>query len=129
MFADDTTLMHNDSNIETLLGKLNSCLIELKNWCTFNRMDINWTKTKVMFIHNKRNILIPEVIPFDGHDIEVVNEFKLLGITIDNKMNFKGHVNDLRKSINKKLYSITQLFHLPKSVKVQFFKTFIMPPL
>ena len=55
-----------------------------------------------------------------------IEDFKLLGVTIDNKLNFSGHVRVVRQTINKKLYSIKKLFHLPKAVKVQFFKTFIL---
>jgi hypothetical protein len=80
-----------------------------------------------MFIHNKRNIVLPLDFKFGVFAIEVVSEFKLLGVLIDNKMNFSGHVRLMRVAINKKLYSIEKLFFLPKSVKLQFFKTFIMP--
>jgi exonuclease III len=127
MFADDTTLLNFNNNLETLLINFDTCLNKIKRWCNFNRLDINWSKTKVMFIHNKRNVNFPSTISFDDHEIEVVDEFKLLGVTIDNRMNFKGHVSIVRHAINKKLYSIKELFHLPKAVKVQFFKTFILP--
>jgi hypothetical protein len=80
-----------------------------------------------MFIHNKRNISLPTELVFEGTEIEIVSEFKLLGITLDNKLNFSYHVRNLRYSINKKLYSIQKLFHLPKSVKLQFFKNFVLP--
>jgi hypothetical protein len=57
----------------------------------------------------------------------VVSEFKLLGFTIDNKLNFMKLVSEVCLSVNKKLFSIKRLFYLCTSVKIQFFKTFILP--
>ncbi|RNA04729.1 RNA-directed DNA polymerase from mobile element jockey-like [Brachionus plicatilis] len=88
---------------------------------------LNWDKTKIMIIHNKKNIVIPASFSFRSFEIEVVPEFKLLGVIIDNKLNFTSHVNNLKATINKKLNSIKQLFFPSKPVKIQFFKTFILP--
>ena len=79
-----------------------------------------------MFVTNKR-IKTPKSILLGDQSIEVVDTFKLLGIAIDNKLNFLKHVAKLRRSINVKLFTIKRLFYLSTSVKIQFFKTFIMP--
>jgi hypothetical protein len=113
MFADDTTTCHTGINIESLLAAFSLSLCKIQNWCSNNRLDINWAKTKIMFIHNKRNVVLPKEFVFENSPIEIVSEFKLLGITIDNKMNFSPHVRLLRCAVNKKLYSIQKLFHLP----------------
>jgi hypothetical protein len=81
-----------------------------------------------MFIHNKRNLEIPEKIDFGNNIIiEVVNEFKLLGVTIDNKLTFSKHISNVCLSINRKLYCLKRLFFLSFKVKLQFFKTFVLP--
>ncbi len=79
--------------------------------------------------------------------VSVVNSFKLLGVTIGNKLKdmcktkskkipflnffytypFVEHCSNFKKIINKKLYSIKRLFFLCTSVKIHFFKTFILP--
>ena len=56
-----------------------------------------------------------------------MDKFKLLGVWLDSKLTFEHHVTQLRLQINKKLYCIKNLFYLSFSVKVQFFKTFILP--
>ncbi len=53
-------------------------------------------------------MIIPDFVVYNDNKIEVVNEFRLLGVTLDNKLNFIKHV------IIKKIYSIKRLFHLPK---------------
>jgi hypothetical protein len=63
----------------------------------------------------------------DSLIIKVVNEVVLLGITLDEKLRFPSFVKELTKKINKKLYSFKNLFFLYIDLKLQFFKTFILP--
>jgi hypothetical protein len=79
-----------------------------------------------MFVTNKR-VTLPKTVILSGCQVEVVNSFKLLGVTIDNKLQFTDYVSLVCKSINTKLYSIKRLFYLATSVKIQFFKSFILP--
>ena len=91
-----------------------------------NKLDINWNKTYFMFVTNKR-VKLPKTIIVNDVSVEVVQEFKLLGVTIDSKLNFMAYSSLLKKAIIKKLYSIKRLFYLCDTVKLQFFKTFIAP--
>jgi hypothetical protein len=52
---------------------------------------------------------------------------KLLGVTLDNKLMFDMFTSELRKKILIKMYSIKKLFQLCYSVKLQFFKSFVLP--
>ena len=79
-----------------------------------------------MFVTNKR-VKPPQEVIIDGISIKVVPEFKLLGVTLDNKLSFGKHVSNICLAVNKKLFSIKRIFYLCRSVKIQFFKTFIMP--
>jgi hypothetical protein len=127
LFADDTTLSKTNEKLDLLLNDFYRSIQKLIDWCKFNRLDINWKKTKIMFVTNKRNIILPNEILIDNNQVEVVDSFKLLGITIDNKLNFLEYVGELKKNINKRLFSIKRLFYLSNSVRIQFFKSFIMP--
>jgi hypothetical protein len=87
-----------------------------------------------MFVTNKRVKLPKEIVEgskaindkCEEIKVSVVNSFKLLGVTIDNKLTFVEHCSNLKKIVNKKLYSIKRLFFLCTSVKIHFFKTFIL---
>ena len=127
LFADDTTLTQIGCELPELLDSFQTSFKKLLSWCEYNRIDINWTKTKIMFITSKRNVSLPSCIIFEDKSIEVVKKFKLLGVQIDNRLNFLSHVSDLRISINKRIYSIKRLFYLSYKVKLQFFKSFILP--
>ena len=53
--------------------------------------------------------------------------FKLLGVHLNDKLEFIDHAANVCLSINRRLYTIKKLFYLPYSVKIHFFKTFILP--
>ena len=80
-----------------------------------------------MFVINKRIKAPKEIEIATGISVKVVDQFKLLGVTIDNKLNFEKYASLVKKNVNIKLYSIKRLFYLCQSVKLQFFKFFIMP--
>jgi len=80
-----------------------------------------------MFITNKR-LKLPKVVGtriVDGKaediKVDVVDSFKLLGVTIDNKLNFLEHCANVKRMITKKIFSIKRLFFLCLSVKIHFF--------
>jgi hypothetical protein len=79
-----------------------------------------------MFI-TKSKIDKPSTIDFGKISIQTVDKFKLLGVIIDSKLDFSQQLNQQCMSINRKLHAIKSLFYLPFEVKLQFFKTFIMP--
>ena len=70
-----------------------------------------------MFVTNKR-VKIPKEIrvgtKFDNKIVDfnesVVTSFKLLGVTLDNKLTFLEPCSNIKKIVNKKLYSIKSLF-------------------
>ena len=107
-----------DSNFKNDLEPFLEC-------CSFNRLDINWSKTHFMFISNKK-LKLPTSISIANSELTIVDCFKLLGVVIDNSLNFHKHIIKVIKDINTKLFSIKKLFFLPTKVKIQFFKTFIL---
>ena len=133
LFADDTTLYEvtqaPNETLESLIIKFKLKLYPLLKWCKFNRMDINWSKTFFMIVtaKHKSKMAIPTSIEIDSHDVVVTDSFKLLGVLIDNDLTFNQHIVNICKNVNIKLFSIKKLFYLPFVVRLQFFKTFILP--
>ena len=146
LFADDTTLFDSSlGSLEELMRGFNGKFSKLYEWIKFNKLYINWSKTKLMIItkqvlnncfvkssecycqKNKKIFYKPSFINLIGNSVEVVADFKLLGVTIDEKLNFETHVKLLRKKVNQKLFAIKKVFYLSFSIKLHFFKTFILP--
>ena len=71
------------------------------------RMEINPQKTKVMIFHEKNEA--PNETTFSSigkHQIKVTNEYKYLGVILDNKGSFKNHVEMLVAKAVKCIYSV-----------------------
>jgi hypothetical protein len=126
LFADDTTIYHASSHFPSLPDSFKNSLETALDWVSYNGMAINWEKTKIMFL-TKAKVKFPKLINICGSNVEVVSDFKLLGICIDNSLTFGKYVDSLKKSVNTKLYSISKIFYLSYPIKLQFFKTFIQP--
>ncbi|KAL3873375.1 hypothetical protein ACJMK2_036503 [Sinanodonta woodiana] len=61
LYADDTTLLDIQNTKHELKRSLQNALNKLENWCTFNGMIVNTSKTKILLISTskkKGNILI-----------------------------------------------------------------------
>ncbi len=68
LYADDTTGLDSDSDLQTLLTRVGTELNKLANWFSSNRMALNVSKTKYMIFHvpNKRILDNPQLI-YDGN--------------------------------------------------------------
>ena len=111
MFADDTTLYESDENLDILITKFKKKLEPFIEWCKFNKLDINWSKTFFMFVTNKHiKKKLPKFIAINGVQVEVVESFKLLGVTIDNKLSFTKYSSDMRKIINRNYLVLKDYF-------------------
>ena len=102
MFADDTTLYDADQELNILINRFLAKIKPLLDWCFFNKLDLNWSKTYFMFVTNSRGKLPSEISVkqiINNKTVEVsvkvVNSFRLLGVTLDNKLNFSDHCSNL----------------------------------
>ena len=65
-FADDTTLSYVKTNFVDLIHNFIGSMVQLLDWCSFNKLDINLGKTKAMFItkkHHIKNEIPKKIIP------------------------------------------------------------------
>jgi hypothetical protein len=135
LFADDTTLYESSSlSLDDLIKGFSKKFYHLVDWIKYNKLYINWSKTKFMFITNcKLNtcfVTLPDekfclktkslfyrpcFVDLLGNQVEVVTEFKLLGVTIDDKLTFEPHVKLLRAKVTQKLFAIKKIFYLSTS--------------
>ena len=106
-------------------------------WIDHNKLFINWSKTKFFIVSKSSSLPNYIIINDDGCikdcssisliGVEVVDTFKLLGVTIDDKLTFRQHIDITIKTINQKMFAIKKIFYLSYKIKLHFFKTFILP--
>jgi len=120
-YADDNTLYTIQDNLEKILDVLNSETSLLLNWFHINEMKSNNDKCH-LFLPNKDNISID----IGNETIESSNVVDLLGIKIDNKLNFNDHVSKLCKKGNQKLHALARISPFLHKDKLRIImKTFI----
>ena len=61
-------------------SNLKKGILKLNEWCKYNQLYINWEKTKIMYITNKR-IEKVNFFLFNDKKIEIVEKFKILRVT------------------------------------------------
>ena len=66
-------------------------------------MDINWSKTFFMIVtaKHKSKMVIPAFIKKEEPEVAITDKFKLLGVLIDNDLNFDQHVVNICEIVKK----------------------------
>lgn len=93
IYGDDTTLLLKDKNLHSLHANLISELIKVSLWIKLIKLSLNISKTKCMLFQNRsvKNSIPP--VTLNCKIIEQVNYMKFLGITIDDNLNWKRHID------------------------------------
>lgn len=115
-YADDTAIVVCRTSLEEAARVMQAEFDEAGRWCHDNGLVINGSKTKLMHI---RSPMYPEsqiVLrtfrcsnSLNSEDIEVVNMYKYLGVTIDCHFRWEPHVNDLRNKLRGSLFALACL--------------------
>ena len=129
LFADDLTLSFNCSNINEANLICNQTLEELFKWTNANKLSINFGRNKTYYIvHTFRNINQNDlVLQINGNILENLDEAPFLGVTIDKKLTYRSHIDNISSKISKSvgvLYKLSSL-KLPKSILLQVYYSLI----
>ena len=102
MYADDTTLYCNLNEIEENHRNLiiNTELKNITQWLETNKLTLNIEKTKAMTFYLKSS-KIDINLSINGNNIENVNTFNLLGLTINSQLKWNHHIDKISIKITK----------------------------
>ena len=122
LYADDTVLFSNsESDFQYSLDVFDTYC---KNW----KLTVNASKTKIIAFGNIRD-RVPE-FKISGHTLEVVDEYKYLGIYLSKTGSFvaaKRHISD---QANKALYALlkkSKTLGLPSDLQLDLFNKTVKP--
>ena len=108
-YADDTTCYSTETNVINLLQLLKEEIIVILQWFKLNEMKSNTDKMHLIINDTNKNYTSKGCIYLNNEFIESEKSVKLLGVTIDNKLNFTEHVSNLIKKGNQKLRAIARI--------------------
>ena len=112
MLADDTTLQSANSSKKQIEIDLNKALCDISVWCKQNNMILNPSKSKCMLITTRQKHQLSKLtldLSINDTSIDQVSEHKLLGIIIDDKLQWQPHIDHLCKILSKNLYLLSKL--------------------
>ena len=123
-YADDLTILSSGLNaaraLEVMQGNIEVLATWLNNW----RMLASLTKTKAMILHKKTTISEAQTsLIFEGHQIKITDAVKVLGVIIDDKLNFGQQYTAATNGAIQTLESIKRSYLSNKSISPNTFKT------
>ena len=123
LYADDTVVFSDNPN------DLQRSLDTFKDYCNDWKLLVNVNKTKVLIISQGR----PRGklhFYYDGMELEIVKEYKYLGIYISHSGTFQTAKKYLAEQANKALFSMIKKCHnlnLPFDIQIDLFNKTIKP--
>ena len=95
MYADDTTLssnlnkLSNNEHDQDVNTAINNELAKINDWLKINKLSLNVNKSKYMIFEKSNKNIQPLDLEINLVPIERVYNFNLLGLLIDNLLNWK----------------------------------------
>ncbi len=124
-FADDSTiqgLIQNDDEREYF-----DYINLFTNWCDEHFLLLNVKKTKELVIdfRVKKEPLLP--ISIKGENVTIVNQYKYLGIIIDDKLEWDAHSSSVHSKMQQRLFFLRKLnaFNIDCKILYLFYSSVI----
>ena len=117
-------------DIDELYVKINRELSMLLDWFRANKLSLNESKTQYMLFTTKPTHNANNTISINNNDVSRVQHFKLLGITIDDKLKWNEHTRVINQRIVRALFAINKVkMCLPKSQLRMLYHAIVYPHL
>ena len=108
-FADDNTLSAWGETVSKLIDTLESESNIAIDWFTKNEMIINPDKFQAIILDKKKSNLTNIPLTVDNQTIKSVPSVELLGIHLDDKLNFNLHISNICRSAANQLNALIRL--------------------
>ncbi len=99
----------------------------VNNWLKVNKLLLNIKKSKYMIFHTKKEKVLSLTLKIDNVNIEQVAEFNFLGLSLDEHLDWKCHINKLSNKISQcmGILNILKRF-LPIQTKVLIYNSLVL---
>jgi hypothetical protein len=107
--------------------KLNETLGLVSEWCYKNGMTVHPAKTEAMLIKRGTFVGLLPPVQLNGSLVKWVKKSKSLGVTLDNKLKWKGHTENVKLAFVRKLNLLKSMGFLPKHMLEDIYWKVIFP--
>ena len=110
MFADDHQVYEIDKNVSSIQTKPQASAKKATSWYESNSLKDNYGKYGSMLISSVNKLKDCKLkLNVNGTDIKAYDSITLLGVDIDNVLNFKGHISNICKKSSQQVGLINRL--------------------
>lgn len=130
LYADDSTLHKSGDDISVIEEKLQYSLNMITKWCKINNMLLHPKKSKSMLVGSRQKLKIAKALNLKINDstLDNVESQKLLGIYVENTLNWHCQVNDVCKKLNSKVNLFRRIkYFLNKESRMLFYNAYLLP--
>ncbi|XDV54562.1 hypothetical protein PO909_022822 [Leuciscus waleckii] len=132
MYADDSTIYSSQSTVQELENVLMEELKPVIEWVTNNKLVLNISQTKSILFGTRYMLLNEPRLNIVVKDINVaqVQETKLLGIEVDNKLSWSSHIKAVVRRMGRGLSMVRRCSNmLPFNMTADVIKTVVLSQL
>ena len=111
LFGDDTVLLSSNKSAKSARDKLEEKLSQLLIWCRQNKLTMNLTKTKCMVFGTKQKVKISNLkkSKLDRAELDYVNSYKYLWITLDKSLTYIKHIQSCISNVSHKMFILSKI--------------------
>ena len=106
-FSDDSAVVGCISKVEE--AEYRAVVDNFVTWCEQNHQQLNSTKTKELVVDLRRSKTPMTPVSIQGHNVDIVEHYKYLGVFIDNKLDWTKNTEVLYKKGQSRLYFLRRL--------------------
>ena len=132
-YADDTVLFSTLSNLTNPQSTdpdllMNAELFKINEWLEITKLSLYTAKTKYMLFHTYQKRIKTCVPKINNTNIEKVEEFNFLGLTLDTHLNWKIHSENISNKCSRISGILNNLkYILPERIKLLLYNTLLLP--
>ena len=112
-YTDDTQIYKYVplKNVPDFLNDLNTCITNVREWMTSNKLNMNDDKTEIMLVGTqyKINSISASHVTIIRESIPILSKVKKLGVVLDNTLSMERFVSQVRKVCLLELRRIRQI--------------------
>ena len=129
LFADDTSLLYTDKNVDLAVQNLNLELRKITTWLLANKLCINVLKSNyIIFCASQYKYIQSVPIILNDTNLDQAKGTKFLGIYIDENLTWKKHIDIITAKISKNIGVMNRLkYFLPSSILLTLYNSFVLP--